>query len=266
MKKVAILIVFIVIRNTLIYCQKIEQSQVNLSASLGFIKYITNDQLINYYNYSRIAFMPAKLVGSYHKDKNFFFISLCYNQAKLFPNNENETYYEYNYLKQWNIESGLEYYRRILLINKYIRVHIGTANNTYVVIQKEYFKNMLYDYAQGFRQSYDLSILNLSSNLLIDCNLNKSYIRIRTGYTLLNVAARPDDNYVKQIGLNDRIHWKTYSLNNYKGFQLSLLYQHQILKNIGVTAEFALVYHSYLSPVEYRYLAKSIFVGVSKTL
>jgi hypothetical protein len=265
MKRAVISVFILFTCHLLIFCQDTDQNKVTLGVSSGFIKYTTSDQLLNYYNYSQNAFLPVKLMGFYSKNKNLIFIHLLYNQTKLYPKDVHNDYYEYNYIKHWNIESSLEYDREIVQMNNKIRAYIGIGNNSYIVIQKEYFKNLLYDDAGGYRKSYDFTMINISPDFMVDCNLHKNYICIKTGYTLLNIAARPDDNEVKQIGQNSRIHWKTYSIKNYKGFHLSLFYQYRISKNIGLTAEYALVYHSYLSPVEYKYLSKSFLIGISKT-
>jgi hypothetical protein len=107
--------------------------------------------------------------------------------------------------------------------------------------------------------------MNIAPDLLINFNLHKNELVVKAGYSLINYASRPDDNYVKQIGLKNDFRWKLYLPKTYTGIQFSLSYRYHLSKKVSVCAEYDVKYHSYSSPNACKYLQKSYLAGITKS-
>ena len=88
---------------------------------------------------------------------------------------------------------------------------------------------------------------------------------LKVTYAMLNYAARPDDNFVKQLDLPTTYQLNWYTPANYTSTFLSCLYQHEIYKHAGITAEYNVLYRKYTSADDYRYLRHSFLLGLYKT-
>jgi hypothetical protein len=265
MKVKVLILVFIVVCKALVYCQEEKKNDFSIYVGSGLMQHTTNDQLLNYYRYSGNRILPLSLSCLLDCNKNLFIINLFYNTAKLKPFNLTSNYYAYNYIDLWNMGLGLEYFRKISGINNSVRFFFGVGDHSYISVQQENYKSLLYEYAEGFRRSYDISLISLSPMFLAHFRLKKNSIMIKTAYSLLHFAARPDDDYVKQIGLKENYHWNLYSLKKYKNVLFSVFYQYRLFKNFGITAECNVFYRSYSSPCEYKYLQKSYLAGIFKS-
>ena len=264
MKKHVILSAFfLILAKHNMFCQETEQLKFNIGISSGYAGNTTSDRLLNYYIYSGHTFLPLNVTGSYLRQKNLIIVKFFYYNLKSLPNNLNHAFYEYNYIKNWTTALDIAYYRKVLSIQNNIRIFAGIENSAYTIIHQEFYKNLLYDYAMGYRKSYDLTPVNLSPELLVSGSVKKNSIRLQAGFSLVTLASRPSDDYTKQLGLNTKFTWKTYFPGNYKGWNLSVLYQYNIFKSFDLTAEFNVLYHSYAMD-EYKYLQKLVFIGIIK--
>jgi hypothetical protein len=262
MKRQILWAVLYLTTNIHVLCQAKER-KFDIGISTGYVASKTSDRLLNYYTYTGKAFFPINLEGMFLKHNNLCLINLNFSYLKAYPDHLNKTLYEYNEVKNIYAGLNLEFYKSIISINNIIRIFIGVANSSYVAMQEEDYKNLLYDFAKGYRKSYDLSIINLSPNLLLYCNFNKNSIRIKTGYTLVNLSSRPTDNYTKQLDLGNELHWNTYFPNQYKNFQFSVLYQFNFSKKIDVISEYKVFFHSYDTEA-YKNFQNSFLIGISK--
>jgi hypothetical protein len=245
--------------------QEIDSSRLTFRLSSGISKNTLKDYLLNYYTYSGYAWRTFKIDCSFGHRKNYFLLSFLYHNSKLDAKQLNTLFYDYNYVNQWNGEFRLEYYRTIWKLNPRFSIHIGATNHAYFTILREDFKNTLYDYATSFRKSYDVSAINLSPLVSITYYSAKHKFRIHSGYTLINLASRPDDNFVKQIDQNSSMHWKFYSLRNYVNYQVAAYYQYQLFNNVGVSLEYMLQYRAYTISSDFKYLQRCLFLGITKS-
>jgi hypothetical protein len=266
MKQTALFFFFIITCIFLAKSQQEEQHKFNLSAGIGYALYTTYDPILNYYTYSGSSFLPISLSGEYHSNQNLFFINIFSNNAEIKPRNIRNDLYEHNYIRQWNADLNLEYYREIARIQKYIRVYAGCANNSFVILQEEFYNNLLFEYGEGYRKSYTLTPFCVSANLLMQIDYNKNFLRLKTGYTVLNLSARPDDNFVKQFGVNDAATWKFYIPGNHAGLRFSLYYQYNYWPKTGITAEYNFCYQSFSSPADFKYLRMLFLIGINTSL
>ena len=264
MKQIAIFIFFLFIIEQVI-CQQTKQKIFNLKASTGLASYKINDRLLNYYNYSGLSFLPINIVGEYIYAKNLFVMDLYNNKSKLTPQDIQTAYYTENYIKQWDAHLKIEYYRNILVMDKNIEIYAGISNNSNVSSQEEYYSNLLFEYAKGYRKTYRLSLLDISTNVLINIRYNKSFLRLKSGYSLINYSARPDDNFVKQFGIQDASIWKFSTPENHVGLEFSIFYQLNSWEKTGITAEYNFLYNSFYSPISLRYLKMLFLIGINKT-
>lgn len=245
--------------------QETDRSRFNLCVSSGIIKNTFQDQLVNYYNYSGLTWRNLKLDGSADVGENLFLAGLSFTNSKLNPEQLNKAYYDYNYMNQWSGDCSLSYYRTIWKVNKHLKIGLGASYQAYFIILKEYFKNTLYDYANSFRKSYDVSVLDLAPSLSVNYKVTRHQFTISTGYTVLNAGARPDDDYVKQIGQKNSMDWRFYSLHQYIHIRTSASYQYQLRNSTGIRLEYKLQYQSCQNPAVFKYLQECVFVGISKT-
>jgi hypothetical protein len=266
MKYPALVIFLIFCKTTFTDGQEQKPSNFTLSVSSGLIKNATSDRLLNYFVYTGYTLQTIKLEASYTNHNNIFSCQIIYSKSHLIVSELNHSLYEYNDINNWEGEFNLEYYRNIWHVNSHIQIFIGVSNNAYFNVLKENFKNILYDYATSFRKSYDVSILNLSPNVLIRYHCNKHQFLIKSAYTFLNIASRPDDDYVKQVGQDNIMKWRFYSFRDYINFQFTTSYQYQVFNKMSLTLEYKLGYRTYTTPSEFKYLQKCLFVGITKSL
>jgi hypothetical protein len=266
MKKILLIIVLFTLYKTIINGQETEPHRLDISLSTGLVKQTFIDQHINYFIYESKNFAPISLKGNYYdkKNRNLFSFSFFYNYAKLKPD-LNNPYYEYNYIKQWTTEFDIECYHKIFQLNKLLRTYIGIANNSYLFLQQELYKSLLYEYIDGYKKSYDLSYINISPNLLFDFCLNKSNLTVKAGYTLISYASRPDDNFIKQAERDHKFLYKLYLPKDYKRASFSLIYQYWFTNKTGVLFEYDVQYISYKSSVKYKFLKNDYLIGLSKS-
>lgn len=264
MKIYAIVIVMIVFK-TFLYGQGSEKNSVTFNVRSGMIQQTTNDRLLNYYSYSGNATIPISLSGSYRVNKNFFALNLLYYTARLNPLRLPDHSYEYNYIEHRDAEFKLEYFREVVKFKNYIQGYIGLENSSYFAEQTQNYSGLFYP-AEGFRKSYDASIINLSPMISVNFRLKKNSLIIKAGYSLLQYAARPDDDYVKQIGLHNVFHWSLYNPEQYKRIFFSAVYQYEISNGFGIALEYTMLYRTYTSSGNYyKYLRNSWLLGVFKT-
>lgn len=237
----------------------------NLCVSSGITKNTSRDRLLNYYTYSGFAWHNIKLEGFASLGENFLLARLSFTNSKLNPEQLNKAYYNNNYVNLWSSYWSLEYYHTIWKATKRLNIGLGAAYHTYLTVEKENFKNTLYDDVNRFRKSYDISVLDLAPSLSVSYKLTRHQFSLYTGYTVLNAGARPDDNYVKQIGQNGSMNWRFYLLHEYIHFRMSAYYQYQLSNSTGITLEYKVQYQSCQHPAVYKYLQKCIFAGISKT-
>lgn len=244
--------------------QETKNNTITCSIQSGFAKQTTNDQLLNYFNYTGQAGLPVKVSLNYLTPKYILSFSAFYHKLTLNPTNNKSLYYEFNYIKNKNWEVNLDYFRRFLLNSNKIGYYLGITSNLYSITQIESYKNVLYD-TQVTRNSYDFSLINLSPSLMVNLSLKKQYIQFKASYTIINLGARPDDNYVKQVGYKSNMHWKLYSLNNYINYHFDFLYNFRLPRNFGIFLEYSILYHSHRSIDNYQYLQKSLLFGINKS-
>lgn len=262
--KVYLLIIFLLVACKLIYGQHTQQNKVSVYVKSGLIQQTTNDRLLNYYNYSGNA-MAFSLYGSYVRNKNLLTLNLLHQTTKLYPINLINNYYAYNYIQHRDTELKLEYFREMTKLNNYIVAYIGVENISHITLQKETYKSLLFNNAEEIRKSYDVSAISLSPMLLVNFRLKKNNLILKTGCSLLHYAARPDDNFVKQTGLENKIHWNLFWPKEYKSILFSATYQYEISNAFGVMAEYNILYRTYSSFNDYKYLRYSYLLGVGKT-
>jgi len=254
---------FLLIANNFMFCQETKPLKFSMGVSSGYVGNVMTDRLLNYYIYAGHTFLPIILNGSFLNQKNLVIMNFSYYTLKSFPRGLNKAFYEYNYTKTWSLALDIAFYRKIFSGQNSIRIYAGITNNAFTTTHQEFYKNLLYDYAVGYRKSYDLTPINLSPALLISGNVRKSCIRLQAGFSLIKLARRPSDDYVKQLGLSSKRVWKTYFPVDYKNWNLSARYQYPIFKSVDISAEFNILYHSYTSD-DYKYLQQAVLLGVVK--
>ena len=266
MKKYALLsLIFLLVTKSLLCGEVTNKPLLTINLGLGLAKKTTTDLLLNYFQYTGTSFLPVTLETSYSHNKNIFLLSMYYHSSKLSPVGLRPAYYAYNYVQHFDAEFNLAYYRTSQASEDHIQIAFGAINYSGITLQAVYYKNNLYDFAQGYRKAYNISLINIYSVAMITAVYSKICLRIRAGYSLLNLAARPSDNYVKQIGLNDGLHWTVYSVRHFQSFQLSAHYQYNVSNTVGITAEYAMMYRTYKTPVQYQYLRQVYLLGISKS-
>jgi len=264
--KIAILsIVFLVASKMITYGQDQKQPKFCLYLGSGLIQHTTNDQLVNYFNYAGKALMPFSLSGTYFQNKNLFTLNLLYQTARLSPLDLPNNYYDFNYIQHRNFEISIEYFHEIVKVNEYVKAYIGINNSSYMTMQKENYKSLLFEYAEGYRKSSDISAITLFPMLLINYRIKKNNLSIKTGFSLLHYGARPDDNYVKQVGFPEGFYWRLYGPKNFKSFILSAIYQYEVFRGFGVTTGYSMHYRTFTLPDNYKYLQSSFLAGIFKS-
>ncbi|WP_207426669.1 hypothetical protein [Pedobacter sp. SYSU D00535] len=263
--KVLSLIVFVLFSCRIhSYAQQGAQNTMSLYVRTGFIQQTTHDQLLNYHNYAGNA-VPINLYAWYVKSKNFITLNLHYQAARLEPVDLTDNYYAYNYIQHRDTELALEYFREIARPGNYLQAYIGIQSSSHLTLQRQDYKSLLYGDSDEFRKSYAISALSFSPALLINLSLQKNDLTFKAGHSLLHYAARPDENYVKQTGLDSKMNWKVYGLKEYKNTFFAAVYKYEISRGFGVMAEYAATYRRYSADSEYKYLRFSYLVGVGKT-
>jgi len=245
------------------YCQS-DQRSFTLSLKSGLIRQTTIDHLLNYYNYSGKT-APLVLDGFYFSKQHLFVFNLLYQSATLYPDNVNDTYYEYNYVLHKEGEVKLEYFFTITKKDRPFSAYVGISNTSFFVTQQENYKNLLSSNGEGYRESYALSPLNLSPSVMMNVRMKSHNIMIKAAYALLNYTGRPDDNFVKQLDWPTTHQWNWYGPSEYKNIFLSGIYAYRIFRKAGITADYNFLYRRYNSTADYRYLRHSFLLGFYKT-
>jgi hypothetical protein len=100
--------------------------------------------------------------------------------------------------------------------------------------------------------------------LSIDYIFNKSALHAVLGYAIINISGRPDDNYVKQIGINKGIDWKVYGPDESSNFKSSFAYVYKLNK-LDLTLQYAVSYDAIDGPRGYKSLQRMLLAGVKIT-
>jgi hypothetical protein len=258
-----ILILFLcLIPNIVLNSQNNDQQKLEIAIKTGFTQYTTTDQLLNYYNYKGYSGIPVNIQTKFETNHFLYSLSVFYHKSKLNPINANDYLYDYNYVKFLNLSFDLDIFYQIT--NNVIKIYLGARNNLYSVVQEENFKSLLY-YNVEKRKSYDFSLYNFSPSILLACKINKSKIQLKAGLVLLNLSARPDDNFIKQTGYKSDFGLQVLSLKKYTSSQFEFKYTYMLNHEFSLVGEFQLDYRSFRNTDNYRYLQKSFLIGVSKT-
>lgn len=250
---------------TFIIASKITYSQQapvwKIGASPGWSRNIISDPLLNYYNYSGNSFLNFKLDASRYKVKQHFSFQFTFNKSDLSPDNLNSLLYEYNYMEWSAGELAISYLHVVMRRSKNIQISVGGGNTSFYSVQGEFYRNILYPYGLGHRKSYVISPLNLMPLLSVDYTFGKSAFDTVFGYAITNISARPDDNYVKQVGGDNNNSWNIYFPGKFSSIRYSLRYQYSFRK-IQLSAEYEWLYNSIDGMRGFKSLRRMLMAGV----
>lgn len=258
------LIIFVIFSGEIMIGQQANSPVSFVGVGTGIATYTSSDRLLNYYNYKGIDYFPLTLKFRYTKNKSLAGVECGFNKARLDPVNINETYYDYNYIKKLYAGIKIEYFREMLSNDNKLHIYLGAIACSYITNQKEIYKNLLYNYAGVYRASYNISIFSIAPGLILHYKAGRNSFIICSDYTLFNVSARPDDNFVKQTGHNYGYNLTTHWPDSYTGFNISVQYLYHLTDMFGISAEYNTQYHSYLWHDDYRYLGKTLLIGTFK--
>lgn len=243
------------------FCQEKKQT-VELRFSPGFVNASEKDRLINYYTYSQYRFTFPEITAILKKNKNILIGTVHYHRFKMKPVNMPEEYYEYNYLKNFLAQVHFRFYREIEQKGK-IKLYLGIANNSVASVTRQFYKTLLYDFTEGFRKSYDISVLNIHPSLLITGEMGKNNLMLETGYSLIQFGVRPDDNFVKQNMKLYGAKWKMSTYKNYTNFILNLSLHHSLSDVLGIFAGYSFSYYSNKNHMDYQFLSHTYLLGLT---
>lgn len=246
------------------YGQRSDQNNFTLSVRSGLVNQTTTDHLLNRYNYSG-GLMPFALDGLYSRYQHLFVFTALYQSGTLEPNNINRTYYEFNYVRHKEGELKLEYYHEITKSGKPFSAYVGISNSSSIVKQQEAYKNLLSSSADGYRKSFALSAISLSPALMMNVRMKKHDITVKGAYAILEYTVRPDDNFIKQLGLPETDHRVWYGPAKFKRAFFSCMYQYRFLEKTGITVEYNIRYRTYASQDHNRYFSHSFLLGLFKS-
>ena len=262
MKRLQLIIIFIYYTLTTIG-QEAGPGRTELIFGSGISKLLSTDQLLNYYNYKSDICIPFSLKYSFSINKNLLIIESDYLRSKSYPVNIKNTYYKYNYIKNQQIGLSIAYFRNVSRFHK-LQVFAGLSYTVNYIGQSEYFDNILYDFGEGAKKSYDLSIFNLSPTMSVKYSIERSTLCAQIRYSPFTLSARPDDNFVKQMG-QGKYCLIFYTPANYLGFLYSLAYHFRIKEKFGVFAEYVFQYSSYNADRDHKYSQNMLLTGISKS-
>ena len=208
------------------YGQTLKKTEWKIGTSSGWGANTVSDFLLNRYHYSGSSLLHFKVFASAEKLKHHFTIQCAANKLTLDPNHINETYYEYNYLDKATAELFFSYLY-LLLDREKFKLWAGGGNVSFFSAQDEFYRSNLYPFGLNHRKSYLLSPVNLMPLLSVDYLTGNNFFRLAAGYAIVNISARPDDLYVKQIDFEGSRDWNAYLADDFSAIRYTLVYQHR---------------------------------------
>jgi hypothetical protein len=256
-----LLTLIVVAAPAIIYCQNVPRPLWKVGISGGWGRTTTSDLMLNHYKYSGDSFLNLNLHGSLYKMKHGFHFQLAFNKATLNPGNIRDIYYDYNYSDRSMAELTISYLYTVLKYRRHFQISVGGCNASLYSVQHEFHRNLLYPYGLGHRKAFVASPVTLMPLVSLDYTFEKTALNAVFGYGIANVSARPDDNYVKQIGMDHGRHWNLYFPNKFSGFRYSLRYQYTYRK-IAATIGYEVLYNSIDEVAGFKSLQKMILTGI----
>ncbi|MGL1886371.1 MAG: hypothetical protein OCD76_07640 [Reichenbachiella sp.] len=256
-----LLIIICLVTTLHVFAQK-KDFRLNLSAGVGcFTSY---DPLINSYHYSGASPKIVQLKGRLQQRVNLFQLQVLIFSSEGNPQDYNELLYEYNYNEFQAYSFDLTFLREVISRSK-MKFLVGGVYQSSLSLQKQYYKNMLYSAAEGYRESYYFSIASIALQLQVNYQPNlKNGFELFVEYGLLSYAARPTDSYVKQLGIEQSPVWKMYWGQDYGSYHLGLAYTRNISETIDISLEALSRYKEYGSHDNYAQIVNSLLLGVTK--
>jgi hypothetical protein len=210
--------------------------EVALEISAGAGNFLSNDKLINSYTYQAVSPRLLQVNTKLRKGTNHFEIIGSAYQANGQPVHYNSLLYNYNQMHFQYYALEIKYLRQIARVKDKLNFELGLGYQTYGSFTYQRFQSRLYDAGTGYRKSYIYSPAGLNLQLIATYQLNsKNRFQLKGAYGLMSEIARPEDDYVKQLGLNTSPQWRYQTFLNYTSYQLELKYAQQIIPDFGLS-------------------------------
>ncbi len=189
------------------------------------------NESINDYTYT--GYIPSIVFGiNIHSyNTSYFHIEFSGNYGKLHPLYINNTLYSYNYMKYKYISVLFQYFKETFSFSKNSKLYLGITYSPYYTVYSQYYSNILYSSATGYRKFYTKNIFNLSPSLSFKQNWEKCHFTINAYFNFFNYASYPDDNYIKQLEdakSSTQYHW--YTPKEYNMLNISLAFYRKLTK------------------------------------
>ncbi len=190
------------------------------------------NQFINDYTYSGYIPTSSIIVKFNQSEKNIFFLQLSGMKGKLKPLYLNQALYTYNYLKYIHLSLSFQYFRTAISINNKSNIYVGITYAPNYTLNTQYYSNLIYSGATGYRKFYNKALVNLSPTLYFNYNWQKCKLELYAHYLLFNYGSFSDDNYIKQLSnAKSSKQYHFYLLNEYQQFFTKVDFKRYFGKN-----------------------------------
>lgn len=162
------------------------------------------------------------------------------------PRSFNSLLYDYNRLELNAYSCKINYLRSVPLSISNIELNLGVAykGGYYGLTQK--YKNRLYEAAEGSRESYLLNAAGIGLGWNLSYGFGEKHkLCIQGQYGLISYAARPDDNYIKQLALDSKPKWGWYMGKEYVSYEVAITYEYWFSSVFGISLALETAYQYY---------------------
>jgi hypothetical protein len=246
----------------LLFAQETGNKKFEIGIHSGFSVITTTDHLINYFNYHSSKGIPFMAYMDFTQPKYQCRLEFRIGKTALSPANANLTLYNQNIIDHHDFELNTTYFHSVFRLG-HITFYGGIAGNSYFVYQELLSENILIG-KKIKRSAYDFSVCNISPAIKTDFTCKKHRLYLHFHYVLLNLVARPDDNYVKQSGYDSKPQWALFTPADYLGYNINVQYQYTLSRSFSISGGYYYSYRGYHNADTYHYLRKSFLLGISK--
>ncbi len=193
--KIILQILLLISITTQVYCQDHNPGTFLIGSNFGISYYHILDRLLSYSSFKNNGVSTINPYLRYEKGNSIHILEFTYNKLRLKLKSGNN-YDRYNYLDYKDYDIIYKYFHKLLRVSGNIDYFIGYSYNGQFPQYIHHYKNNLYDYSEFNRRSYAVSFANFSITTLLRFKYKKQTAYFDFGYSVVNFASRPSDDYI----------------------------------------------------------------------
>ena len=236
------------------YCQDTIVNRFCLGLNIGVTNTKISDRYLNSQIYNNTSVNPWALNFWYLSEDFFHHIKF---DKKAFKLKNDVDFYEQNYIDYWNYSLQYDFAYSFFKHRDFLRLLAGVSYKGQVSNYDQHYKNSLYYYANGVKESYDSSISTVFLGAGGILNFRGHSLYANYSYSIVNYGSRPG------FDLLNGSDWFLLSLKEFQSYQAFVEYKKILNHHISFNVQFNIELYKYSNHYELKKIESQFLVGLN---